>query len=47
MTEGLKRRLASRNAHTGIVTRKSNDFESIKTKSPEEVTAGDKILAET
>ena len=45
MTVDLKRLLASRKAHTGIVTRKSIDFESIK-KSPEEVTADD-ILAET
>ena len=32
---------------TGIVTRESNDFESIKNKSAEEVTTDDKILAET
>ena len=47
VTEDLKRLSASRKAHTGIVTRKSNDFDSIINKSPEEVTADDKTLAET
>ena len=45
-TDALKRLMASRKAHKGIVTRKRNEFDSIFAKSTDDVTSEDKILVE-
>ena len=43
----LRKSFASRKAHMGIVTRKRNDFETIKAKPVAEVTSDDRIVVET
>ena len=47
MSDETRRLLASRKAHICVVTRKGNEFEKIKTKPIEELTADDRLLAET
>ena len=47
MSDETRRLLASRKAHMGVVTRKGNEFDKIKTKPIEEITADDRLLAET
>ena len=47
MSDKTRRLLASRKAHMGVVTRKGNEFDKIKTKPTEEITAYDTLLAET
>ena len=47
MSDETRRLLASRKAHMGVVTRKGNEFDKIKTKPIEEITADDILLAET
>ena len=45
MSNETRRLLASRKAHMGVVTRKDNEFDNIKTKPTEEITADDILLA--
>ena len=47
MSDETRRLLASRKSHMGVVTRKGNEFDKIKTKPTEEITADDRLLAET
>ena len=47
MSDETRRLLASRKTHMGVVTRKGNEFDKIKTKPIEEITADDRLLAET
>ena len=44
MSDETRRLIASRNAHMGVVTRKGNEVDKIKTKLIEEITADDTLL---
>ena len=44
---GLRRSIASRKAHMGIITRKKGEFENIRTKLVDEFTSEDKLIVET
>ena len=44
---GLRRSIASRKSHMGIITRKKGEFENIRTKLVDEITSEDKLIVET
>ena len=44
---GLRRSIASRKAHMGIITRKKGEFENIRTKLVDEITSEDELIVET
>ena len=44
---GLRRSIASRKAHMGIITRKKCEFENIRTKLVDKITSEDKLIVET
>ena len=44
---GLRRSIASRKAHMGIITRKKGEFENIRMKLVDEITSEDKLIVET